>query len=190
MLKSFFQPLVAWYLGALKTGYGATAIGRYPEMIGEGLPVSLGSDGPNCANSFDMTRSMHAVATVYKDRYRDVSLVPAERALELATLGGADSINLADELGSIQAGKKADITLFETRCPEWLPLINPVTNLVYSARGSSVHTVIVDGRVVVESGRCTLIDEDELYDEVRRVDWAARILARTGLVSPSRWPVI
>ena len=62
----------------MRLGYGATAIGRYPELIRAGVPVALGCDGGNCSNFFDMVRAMHLVATLYKDARRDVSLVPAE----------------------------------------------------------------------------------------------------------------
>ena len=73
---------------------------------------------------------------------------------------GARAFGLADQLGSIEAGKKADLVLFDTHRPEWQALFNPVNNLVYNADGRSVHTVIVDGRIVVEDYRQTFVDED------------------------------
>lgn len=190
LLRRSRTKVVHCVLGALKTGYGATAIGRYPEMIASGMPGSLGTDGPNCANSFDMTKAMYAVATIYKDRYRDVTQVSAERAIELATLGGADSILPADELGSLEPGKKADIVIFDAMRPEWLPLVNVVNNLVYSANGNSVETVVVDGCVVVEYGRCTTFDERELYERIAGIDWANRLQTRLGLPLNQRWPVL
>ena len=80
-------------------------------------------------------------------------LVPAESALEMATLTGAQALGVGNEIGSIETGKRADLVLFDTMRPEWQTLFNPVNNLVYNADGRSVHTVIIDGRVVVDAYR-------------------------------------
>jgi 5-methylthioadenosine/S-adenosylhomocysteine deaminase len=85
-------------------------------------------------------------------------------------------------------GKKADLVLFETRRPEWRALFNPVNALVYAADGRSVHTVVVDGRVVVENHRATFVDEDELIAKVQGL--GERLLARTGIAFAPRWPVV
>lgn len=87
-------------------------------------------------------------------------------------------------------GKKADLTLFDANRPEWLPMVNVVNNLVYSADGRSVDTVIVDGRVVVERQRTTLFDEDELYAQVKAIDWGRVLSERTNLPLRMRWPVV
>ena len=92
---------------------------------------------------------MYLVAVLYKDGRQDVGMIPAETALEMATLQGAKALGLSDDVGSIEAGKKADLVLFDTKRPEWRTIFNPVNNLVYAADGRSVHTVIVDG----QSGR-------------------------------------
>lgn len=189
LLKEFQVKPVHSVLCALNLGYGATAVGSYPEMIEAGIPVSLGCDGANCSNCFDMVRAMYAVAGIYKDSRRDVNLVSGEQAIEMATLNGAASLLMEDAIGSIEVGKKADLTLFDCHRPEWLPMINVVNNLVYSADGRSVDTVLVDGRVVVEAGRITSFDEDELYREIGAIDWAQRFTDRTGLPLKMRWPV-
>jgi 5-methylthioadenosine/S-adenosylhomocysteine deaminase len=189
LIREFDVKPVHSVLCALNLGYGATAIGRYPEMLEAGISVSLGCDGANCSNSFDMVRAMFAVAGIYKDRRRDVSLVPAEQAIEMATINGAESILSEDQIGSLEPGKKADIVLFDANRPEWLPMINVVNNLVYSADGRSVDTVLVDGQIVVEGGRMTRFDEDELYEEVKAINWAERFTDRTGLPLRIRWPV-
>ena len=122
-------------------------------MLERGIPVGLGTDAGNNSNLLETMRSMYLAAVLYKDGRRDVSMVPAETAVELATLGSARAMGLGADTGSIEVGKKADLVLFDTRRPEWRTLFNPVNNLVYSADGRSVHTVIVDGRVVVEDHR-------------------------------------
>ena len=106
----------------------------------------------------------------------------------MATIQGAGALGLDNEIGSIEPGKKADLVLFDTRRPEWQTLFNPVNNLVYNADGRSVHTVIVDGRVVVEDHRPLFMDEWELARKVQKI--GERLLARTGVSFPSRWPVI
>ena len=173
---------------ALKVGYGATAIGKFPEMIREGIPVALGADGANCSNFLDMVRAMHLVATLYKDSRRDVTNVPAESAIEMGTINGAKSILAENELGSLEPGKFADMVLFDTSKIEWQPLTNVVYNLVYSATGSSVHTVLVGGKVVVENGRLTGIDEEQLIAEARKKDWRTWLTEKTNLPYRQRWP--
>jgi 5-methylthioadenosine/S-adenosylhomocysteine deaminase len=140
VLKETDTKVVHSVLCALNLGYGATAIGRYPEMLRQGIPASLACDGANCSNSFDMVRAMYAVATIYKDSRRDNALVHAEQAIEIATINGAKSIAMEHEIGSIEVGKLADLTLFDCNRPEWLPLVNLVNNLVYSADGRSVDS--------------------------------------------------
>ena len=95
-------------------------------------------------------RSMYLIAVLYKDARETTQIIPAETALEMATIRCAEALGLGDDIGSIEEGKKADLVLFDTRRPEWRTIFNPVNNLVYNADGRSVHTVIVDGKVVVE----------------------------------------
>jgi cytosine/adenosine deaminase-related metal-dependent hydrolase len=92
--------------------------------------------------------------------------MPPETGLEMATINGAKAALMADRIGSIEVGKEADVVLFDTRRPEWQPLINPVANLVYSATGDSVRDVFVAGEQVVVDGRMTKIDEAKLYADI------------------------
>ena len=154
-----------------------------------GVRVALGIDSPNNSNHLDMVRTMNMAAIQYKDARRDMRQIPAEQALEMATLVGAQALGLGDELGSITPGKRADLVLFDTRRPEWQALFNPVNNLVYNADGRSVHTVIVDGRVVVDAYRQSFVDEERLYARVQEI--GEQLLARTGVTLPrSRWPIV
>ncbi len=114
--------------------------------------------------------------------------VSAETALEMATIQGARSLGLGEDIGSLEVGKKADIVLFDTRRPEWRALFNPVNSLVYAADGRSVHTVIVDGRVVVEDHAPLFVDEWELIQRVQSI--GEDVLRRTGVSFPSRWPIV
>lgn len=172
----------------LKHTKGLAAYGRFPEMLARGVCVSLGGDSGNGSNHFDMLRLMYLAATLYKDSRLDVRVVPAEQALEMATIRGAEALLWDREIGSIEVGKRADLVLYDLDTPEWRPLLNPVNNLVYSASGASVRTVLIDGRVVLDEGRITTVDEREVYERVERL--ARAQVARAGLRVEHRWPVI
>jgi 5-methylthioadenosine/S-adenosylhomocysteine deaminase len=174
---------------AAKSGRGIPEHGRMPELLRRGVRVALGSDSPNNSNHLDLVRAMNMAAIQYKDARRDMHQIPAEQALEMATRLGAQALGLGDALGSIEPGKRADLVLFDTQRPEWQALFNPVNNLVYSADGRSVHTVIVDGRVEVDAFRQAFVDESRLFARVQEI--GEELLARTGVTLPrSRWPII
>jgi cytosine/adenosine deaminase-related metal-dependent hydrolase len=173
---------------AIKGAAGMTRTGMLPEMLTKGIPVGLGTDAGNNSNLLETLRSMYLVAVLYKDGRRDWNMIPAETALELATIGGAAALGLEQDLGSIEIGKKADLVLFDTRRPEWRALFNPVNSLVYNADGRSVHSVVIDGRVVVKAHQPLFVDEGELIQRVQAL--GEDLVARTGVSYPSRWPVI
>ncbi len=173
---------------ALKMGRGTTSKGKLPEMLQKGVCVSLGTDAGNNSNLIETQRSMYLVTVLYKDARQTTQVIPPETALEMATINGAKALGLDHEIGSIEVGKKADLVLFDTQRPEWRSLFNPINNLVYNADGRSVHTVLVDGRVVIDEHQPVYVDERELIQKVQGV--GERLLARTGVSFPSRWPVV
>lgn len=174
---------------AMKGGRGVAALGRMPELLAQGVKIALGCDSPNNSNHLDIVRAMNMAAVQYKDARQDMKMVPAEAAVEMATLVGAQALGVGDEIGSIDVGKKADLVLFDTQRPEWQALFNPVNNLVYNTDGRSVHTVIVDGRVVVDAYKQRFADEPALYAKVQEI--GEKLMARTGITFPrSRWPVV
>jgi cytosine/adenosine deaminase-related metal-dependent hydrolase len=174
---------------AAKSGRGVPEHGRMPELLAKGVKVALGCDSPNNSNHLDMVRTMNMAAIQYKDARQDTRQIPAESALEMATLLSAQALGVGDQQGSIEPGKRADLVLFDTERPEWQALFNPVNNLVYNADGRSVHTVVVDGRVVVEDHRQSFIDEVRLFGKVQEI--GERLQARTGITFPrSRWPIV
>ena len=175
-------------LAALKGAYGIpSATSRIPEMVASGVNVGLGTDGNNNGNASDLMRCIYLAAGLYKDSRQDVTQLSGYRALEMATIGGAKTLGLEHEIGSLEPGKKADFVLHDIDRPEWRPLLNPVNQLVWSATGAGVHSVWVDGRQTVANHRCVTVDEEELY---RQVDAAAvDIIARSGLPDRQAWPV-
>ena len=172
----------------LKHTKGLAAHGRFAEMLDRGVSVSLGGDSGNGSNHFDMLRLMYLVATIYKDSHLDVGILPPESVLEMATLRGAEALLLDRQIGSIEAGKRADLVLYDADTPEWRPLLNPLNNLVYAASGASVRTVLIDGRVVLDEGRLTTLDERALYERVERL--SREHVRRAGVPVESAWPVV
>ncbi|MDE0367761.1 MAG: amidohydrolase family protein [Gammaproteobacteria bacterium] len=172
----------------LRLAYGITRHGSFPEMLSEGICVSLGMDGATSSDFLDMGRAMHIAASLFKDCRMDGNLIPAEQALEMATVNGARSLGLEDQLGSLEPGKKADIVLFDRQRPEWVPMWDPVSTLVWSADGKSVDTVIVDGEMVLEGGEFVSLDEAEALSQAAAQAKACN--ERIGLPFKSRWPVV
>ena len=165
-----------------------TQSGLLPEMLDAGMKVGLGTDAGNNSNLLETNRAMYLIAVLYKDARQDSRTIPAETALEMATIHGAEALGLDSEIGSLEPGKKADLVMFDTRSVEWQTLFNPVNNLVYNADGRSVHTVMVDGKIVVEDHKPLFVDEWELAQKVQGI--GEDMLARTGLSFPSRWPIV
>ena len=171
---------------ALKVSYGVTRIGRMPEMVQAGINVSIGTDGNNASNYSDLHRATYLVAGLFKDGRQDPQMFPAEMAYEMATLGGARTMLMQDQIGSLEAGKKADVVLHDTDRPEWRPLLNVINQLVWSADGRGVHSVWVDGHLVVDAGRMTTIDESALYAAAQAAGEAITI--RSGLPDKAKFP--
>jgi cytosine/adenosine deaminase-related metal-dependent hydrolase len=115
--------------------------------------------------------------------------MPPEQAIEMATINGARGAGQADRIGSVEVGKEADLVLFDTSFPEWQPLYNPVSNLVYAATGNSVAHVLVAGEEVVRDFRLAKADEGAILGEVRAA--AQRISSRLDMkrLIKLKWPV-
>jgi cytosine/adenosine deaminase-related metal-dependent hydrolase len=130
----------------LKLGSGIAPI---PEMLAAGCRVGIGADGAPCNNRLDAFEEMRLAALIQKPRLGPESL-PAAQVLEMATLGGARALGLEAELGSIEAGKRADLTVIDLSGPHAQPETGDLmSRIVYSARAADVRHVIVDGELVV-----------------------------------------
>ena len=173
---------------SLHNGYGNFVFGKLPELLALGLNVAVGSDHAS-SGIVDMAQEMRLACCCYKEMRLNPRVMPPETALEMATVNGAKAALWDDRIGSIEVGKDADIVLFDTERPEWQPLINPVSNLVYSATGDSVRDVFVAGEQVVAHGRLTKIDESRLYEAIPlAVARFGRHLEFDKMVK-LRWPV-
>ena len=173
---------------AVKGGAGMTRSGLLPELASRNVKTGLGTDAGNNSNLLETLRSVYLAAVLYKDGRQDVGMIPAETALELGTIRGAESLGLDHITGSIEPGKAADLVLFDTRRAEWGALHNPVNNLVYNADGRSVHTVLVNGKVVVADHQPLFVDEPELVAEVQAL--GETLIKKANVSFSPRWPVV
>jgi 5-methylthioadenosine/S-adenosylhomocysteine deaminase len=150
-------------------GYGAFSHGKFPELIERGVTVGLGTDGPAASCFLDMFREINLAATGHKEARLDCTLISPYQALELATRGSAYGMLLEDEIGSLEPGKKADVVLLDLMRSEMIPWHedNLLENLAYSAHGGLVHTVLVDGKVVVQGGEVKTMDEERILREMQ-----------------------
>ncbi|MCK5737716.1 5'-deoxyadenosine deaminase [bacterium] len=128
----------------LKLASGFAAI---PEMLKKGISVSIGADGAACNNNMNILEEMRLAALVQKYRLADAKALPAQKVVEMATIGGAKTVGMEMDIGSLEAGKKADIILLDLQKLHSVPAGNIYGQLVYSARPENVETVMVDGKI-------------------------------------------
>ena len=161
--------------------------GKFPEMAELGVTVSLSCNSAMSSNFMDMVRLMNLGAGAMRSIRLSAFIFPPEQMVEMATINGAIAVDKQSEIGSIEVGKKADVVALDTMRPEWRPMLNPLSNLVHSARGGA-HTVIVDGKILVDDGKVTFVDERALLAECQ--SHGLNIAARSGLgpVTKSPWP--
>ncbi len=132
----------------------------YREAREAGLRVALGTDGAGSNNNLDMIEEMKIAALVQKHRSGDPTCLPAREALHLATAAPAEAFGLGS--GRIEVGAPADLMLVDFRAPATQPVHDPVSNLVYAANASSVHTTICDGEVLMYDRVVEVVDEEEV----------------------------
>lgn len=150
----------------LKLGSGISPV---PEMIKAGVNVALGTDGAASNNNLNMFEEMHLAALLHKGVGQDPELVGAHQAFMMATANGARAIGFGGETGVIKAGMKADLILLDTDKPHLVPMNDPFSAVVYSAQGSDVDTVIVDGNILMERRELKTIDEEKVKYEATEI---------------------
>jgi 5-methylthioadenosine/S-adenosylhomocysteine deaminase len=172
-----------------RLGTGSLEFGRYPELLAFGVNVTLGSGSPMASNYVDIARQLYLFSGGNKSFRVDATVTPPETALEMATIHGARAIGLDKEIGSLEVGKKADIAMFRVHASDWVPLINPIANLVFSSRGGA-HTVIVDGEVLLAAGQAKRLGAVSVLAECQQR--AEALMTRSGLATycAPQWPVV
>ncbi|MEM3088609.1 MAG: amidohydrolase family protein, partial [Candidatus Bathyarchaeia archaeon] len=143
-----------------------------PEMLENGVVVSLGTDGAASNNSLDMFETVKFCALVHKAHRWDPTVLPAQKVLDLATIEGAHALGLADVLGSIEVGKQADLIIVNLNAPNLAPITGKetlISHLIYSAKGANVDTTIVDGEILKHGRKILTINPIETLEEVQKL---------------------
>ncbi len=159
----------------------ASGIAPVPQMLAAGVRLGLGTDGAASNNDLDMWEEMDTVAKLHKIATLNPKVVSAREAFEMATLGGARALHMERDIGSIEAGKRADIAIVDLNALHQTPGYNIYSELVYATKATDVRTVIIDGRLVMRERKLLTLDEEDVKQ--RALLYRERILkslARTS----------
>lgn len=156
----------------MKLGNGFAPV---PEMLEKGINVCIGTDGAASNNSLNLFHEMSLLALIHKGVKKTPQCISAAQNFRIATINGAKALGLSEEIGSLEVGKKADIAILNLNTPSLTPRNNLLAGLSYSANGSEVETVIIDGKITMENRRILTMDEEIVYEKVNA------IITRMGL---------
>lgn len=156
----------------LKLGSGIAPLRR---LEGAGVPVLLGTDGPVSSNDLDMWTAMRFAALLQRGLHEEPTATPARSVVEMATRRAAEALGLGDRIGSLEAGKRADLILIDTRRPHLTPLYDVYAQLAFAVGRDDVSTVLIDGRPVMRDRELLTLDAGGVMAEVREL--AGRIAA-------------
>ena len=156
----------------MKLGNGFAPV---PEMLEKGINVCIGTDGAASNNSLNLFHEMSLLALIHKGVKKTPQCISAAQNFRIATINGAKALGLSEEIGSLEVGKKADIAILNLNTPSLTPRNNLLAGLSYSANGSEVETVIIDGKITMENRRVLTMDEEVVYEKVNE------IITRMGL---------
>jgi 5-methylthioadenosine/S-adenosylhomocysteine deaminase len=165
----------------VSNAYYASGIGRLEELVEKGVRVGLGTDGASTNNGQNLWETAKMALLFQKQRLGAAGFGSAELALELLTIGGARALHLEHEIGSLEAGKRADLIVLDAERPCFTPAQTLVSNLVYAPDPSAVRSVFVDGEEVVRDGAHLRLSREEALARGREA--ATRVLERAGLDS-------
>ncbi len=161
----------------LKLGSGIAEITR---MLEQGISVSLGADGAACNNRLDMFTEMRTMALLQKALHGP-EVMPAKQALRIATIEGAKALGLESEIGTLESGKRADLTIVDLETLHSSPdLTDPISALVYSAQSSDVKSVVIDGQLVMKDRELFTLDERTVLQDANRE--RVELMKRAGIV--------
>jgi 5-methylthioadenosine/S-adenosylhomocysteine deaminase len=145
----------------------ASGTAPIPQLLAADAVVALGTDGAASNNNLDVLEEARLAALIHKLQSGDPTLVTARQALSMATRGGAQALGLADRVGQLKAGMKADVVLLDFEQPHLVPAHDVVSHLVYSARAGDVRSVFVNGQPLMLDRKLRTLDEREIFGQVR-----------------------
>ncbi len=157
---------------------GASGVAPVPAMLNAGIAIGLGTDGAASNNDLSMWEEIDTAAKLHKVTSGDPTVLNARTALAMATRLGAEAVGLGREIGTLEAGKRADLILVRTDGLHQIPSYDPYSLLVYATKASDVDAVVVDGELVMAAGRVLTVDEAAV--RARAASYGARIAAALG----------
>jgi 5-methylthioadenosine/S-adenosylhomocysteine deaminase len=146
----------------------ASGVAPVVELLRRGVSVGLGTDGCASNNNLDLFQEMDSAAKLHKVQRLDPTVLDARTVFRMATRGGARVLGMESQVGSLEAGKKADIILLDLNQPHLTPLYNIYSHLVYAARGADVTRVIINGRTVMKNRELLTLDLKEILSRANR----------------------
>ena len=158
----------------------SSGVSPVSELLSKDACVSIGTDGPASNNNMDMLEEMKITALLQKVTTMDPTVLNAEEVFKMATINGAKSLGLEDQIGSIEVGKKADITLIDAKSPQLTPFRNPISHIVYSANGGNVDTVICNGEISDENRELLTLDENMILEAAQNA--SEELLSKNRIV--------
>jgi 5-methylthioadenosine/S-adenosylhomocysteine deaminase len=150
------------------------------KLLKAGLAVGLGTDGAASNNDLDMFEAMRQAAFLHKLEEHDPTVASAQTVLEMATIGGAAALGMADRIGSLEPGKLADLIVVSMQSARQTPMYHPVSHLVYVTRGDDVRTTIVNGKVLMRDRRVLTLNPATVLADARRLAEKVRAAVETA----------
>jgi 5-methylthioadenosine/S-adenosylhomocysteine deaminase len=166
----------------MKLASGAAPVTK---CLNAGIAVGLGTDGAASNNDLDMFEAMRQTAFLHKLMEKDPTAASAQTVLEMATLGGAKALGMADRIGSLDPGKLADLIVVSMQSARQTPMYNPISHLVYVTRGDDVRTTIVNGRILMRDRRVLTLDATAVLAQARSMAKKVRAVVDAAAVTQS-----
>jgi len=158
----------------------ASGVSPVPDMRAAGVAVGLGTDGPAGSNNdLDLMEEMDLAAKLAKITKGDPLALNAKAVVEMATIDGARALHMEKEIGSLEAGKKADLILIDLNRPNAVPMYEVYAQIAYALKGSDVETVIIGGKLVMRDRKLLTVNEAEAITKAR--DYKTKIAASLGI---------
>lgn len=147
----------------------SSGISPIPKLLEKGVKVGLGTDGVASNNNLSMIQELHTMALLHKVNTMDPTVIPAEQAVRIATIGSAEVLGKSDKIGSLEAGKFADIIMIDTNKPHTTPIYNVYSIIAYSLYGNEISDVIINGKEIMRDYKMLTLDEQQILEDAIKV---------------------
>jgi 5-methylthioadenosine/S-adenosylhomocysteine deaminase len=155
----------------MKLASGTAPVTKY---LAAGIALGLGTDGAASNNDLDMFGAMRQASFLAKHATHDPTAVPAQTALDMATIGGARALGMEKLIGSLEVGKRADLVTVSMGAARQTPMYDPISHLVYVTRGDDVRSTIVNGKVLMKNRELRTLDREAVIDAANRLSQKVR----------------